>query len=117
AIILFAALAAVNASFLLGHGALVNTGVSVIDLNPRIPPAASLVGRPYAGPVVPIVNHVASIAPANVGHAASYASPLAVTSPALAAPVVYGGIIGHGAAIGLGAPLGLGYVLGKALID
>ncbi|GBN22084.1 hypothetical protein AVEN_116095-1, partial [Araneus ventricosus] len=91
-------------------------------------PAAALVASPYAGPVAPVVNHVAPAA-AVVGQGASYAAPLAVAAPvayggvlghgaALAAPVAYGGVIGHGAALGLGAPLGLGYGLGygKALI-
>ncbi|GBN10143.1 Adult-specific rigid cuticular protein 15.7, partial [Araneus ventricosus] len=60
-------------------------------------PAAALIASPYAGPVAPVVNHVAPAAPAVVGHAASYAAPLAV-----AAPVAYGGVLGHGAAVGLG---------------
>ncbi|KAF8787606.1 adult-specific rigid cuticular protein 15.7-like [Argiope bruennichi] len=187
--ILFAALAAVNASVLLGHGALVNTGVSsrsqtqdaygnyafgydikdglgatnsrsevgdahgnkkgsyaLADVDGRVrrvdyvadghgfravvktnepgtaasSPAAALVASPYSGPVAPVVNHVAPVAPAVVGHAASYAAP------ALAAPVTYGGVLGHGAALGVAAPLGFGYGstlglgyglgLGKALI-
>ncbi|GBO26083.1 Adult-specific rigid cuticular protein 15.7, partial [Araneus ventricosus] len=160
--ILFAALAAVNASVLLGHGALVNTGVSarsqtqdafgnyafgydikdglgatnsrsevgdahgnkkgsytLADIDGRArrvdyvadghgfravvktnepgtaasAPAAALVASPYAGPVAPVVNHVAPAA-AVVGHAASYTAPLAV-----AAPVAYGGVLGHGAAL------------------
>ncbi|XP_055941790.1 uncharacterized protein LOC129971840 [Argiope bruennichi] len=87
-------------------------------------PAAALVASPYAGPVAPVVNHVAPAA-AVVGHAATYAAPFSVSAPvayggviahgaALAAPVAYGGVLGHG----LGAPLGLGYGLGygKALI-
>ncbi|CAL1274690.1 unnamed protein product [Larinioides sclopetarius] len=96
-------------------------------------PAAALVASPYAGPVAPVVNHVAPAA-AVVGHAASYAAPLADAAPALASPLAYGGVIGHGAALaapvayggvighgvgyGLGSPLGLGYGLGysKALI-
>ncbi|KAF8789173.1 hypothetical protein HNY73_007135 [Argiope bruennichi] len=105
-------------------------------------PAAALVASPYAGPVAPVVNHVAPAA-AVVGHAATYAAPLAVAAPAvaapvavaapaIAAPVAYGGVIAHGAALaapvayggvlghglGLAAPLGLGYGLGygKALI-
>ncbi|GFY55756.1 adult-specific rigid cuticular protein 15.7 [Trichonephila inaurata madagascariensis] len=184
--ILFAALAAVHASALLGHGALVSTGVSnsarsqdafgnyafgydikdglgaansrsevgdahgnkkgsytIADIDGRArrvdyvadghgfratvktnepgtaasAPAAALIASPYAGPVAPVINHVAPGA-AVVGHAASYAAPLAV-----AAPVAYGGVIGHGAALapaGLayGAHIGLGYGLGlgKALI-
>ncbi|GBM94995.1 Adult-specific rigid cuticular protein 15.7 [Araneus ventricosus] len=87
-------------------------------------PAAALINSPYAGPVAPVVNHVAPVAPAIVGHAASYAAPSAVAAPAvayggvlghgaaLAAPVAYGGVIGHGAPLGLG--YGVGY--GKALI-
>nr|GBN48457.1 Adult-specific rigid cuticular protein 15.7 [Araneus ventricosus] len=57
-------------------------------------PAAALIASPYAGPVAPVVNHVAPAAPVAVG-----------------APVAYGGVIGHGAALGLGygAPLGLGH--------
>ncbi|GBN11229.1 Adult-specific rigid cuticular protein 15.7 [Araneus ventricosus] len=194
--IILAALAVVNASVLLGHGALVNTGISassrsqdafgnyafgydikdglgatnsrsevgdahgnkkgsytLADIDGRArqvdyvadghgfravvktnepgtaasAPAAALVASPYAGPVAPVVNHVAPAA-AVVGHTASYAAP-ALAAPvayggvighgaALAAPVAYGGVIGHGAALGLGAPLGLGYGLGygKALI-
>ncbi|XP_055941792.1 fibroin heavy chain-like [Argiope bruennichi] len=176
--ILLAVLAAVNASVLLGHGALVNTGVSarsqtedaygnyafgydikdglgatnsrseigdahgnkkgsytLADIDGRTnepgtaasAPAAALVASPYAGPVAPVVNHVAPAATV-VGHAASYAAPLAVAAPvlaapvayggvlghgpAIAAPVAYGGVIGHGAALGHGAPFGLGYGLG-----
>ncbi|GFR23317.1 adult-specific rigid cuticular protein 15.7 [Trichonephila clavata] len=67
-------------------------------------PAAALIASPYAGPVAPVVNHVAPAAPA-------YAAPVA-----LAAPAVYGGALGHGAALGLAAPaaayggaLGLGH--------
>ncbi|KAF8787590.1 Adult-specific rigid cuticular protein 15.7 like protein [Argiope bruennichi] len=94
-------------------------------------PAAALVTSPYAGPVAPVVNHVAPAA-AIVGHAATYTAPFAVAAPAVSAPVAYGGVIAHGAALaapvaygevlghglGLGAPLGLGYGLGygKALI-
>ncbi|GFR30765.1 adult-specific rigid cuticular protein 15.7 [Trichonephila clavata] len=90
-------------------------------------PAAALIASPYAGPVAPVVNHVAP-AVALVGHAASYAAPLAIAAPlaaplAVAAPVAYSSVIGHGAALapaGLayGAHLGLGYGLGlsKALI-
>ncbi|GFS35661.1 adult-specific rigid cuticular protein 15.7 [Nephila pilipes] len=89
-------------------------------------PAAALIASPYAGPVAPVVNHVAPAA-AVVGHAA----PLALAAPiayggvighgaalGLAAPIAYGGVIGHGASLGLAAPLGLGYGLGlgKALI-
>ncbi|GFY58263.1 adult-specific rigid cuticular protein 15.7 [Trichonephila inaurata madagascariensis] len=148
--VLFAALAAVNASGILyGHGALVNTGVStsarsqdvfsettLLVMTSRMDwsansrsnaPAAALIASPYAGPVAPVVNHVAPAA-AVVGHAASYAAPLAIAAPvaaplAVAAPIAYGGVIGHGAALapaGLsyGAHLGLGYGLGlsKALI-
>ncbi|CAL1274693.1 unnamed protein product, partial [Larinioides sclopetarius] len=144
--IFFAALAAVNAGAILGHGALVNTGVSassrsqdafgnyafgydikdglgatnsrsevgdahgnkkgsytLADIDGRArrvdyvadghgfravvktnepgtaasAPAAALVASPYAGPVAPVVNHVAPAAPAVIGHAASYAAPLA----------------------------------------
>ncbi|GFT58504.1 adult-specific rigid cuticular protein 15.7 [Nephila pilipes] len=195
--ILFAALTAVNASALLGHGALVSTGVStsarsqdalgnyafgydikdglgaansrsevgdahgnkkgsytIADIDGRArrvdyvadglgfrasvktnepgtaasAPAAALIASPYAGPVAPVVNHVAPAA-------AAIAAPLALAAPALAAPVAplalaapvaYGGVISHGAALGLaapaglayGAPLGLGYGLGlgKALL-
>ncbi|GFR30756.1 adult-specific rigid cuticular protein 15.7 [Trichonephila clavata] len=86
-------------------------------------PAAALIASPYAGPVAPVVNHVAPAA-ALLGHAASYAAPLAIAAPlAVAAPVAYSSVIGHGAALapaGLayGAHLGLGYGLGlsKALI-
>ncbi|GFR32247.1 adult-specific rigid cuticular protein 15.7, partial [Trichonephila clavata] len=179
--ILFAALAAVNANVLLGHGALISTGVSnsarsqdvsipqdtqafgnyafgygikdglgaansrsevgdaygnkkgsytIADIDGRArrvdyvadahgfrasvktnepgtaasAPAAALIASPYAGPVAPVVNHVAPAAPA-------YAAPVA-----LAAPAVYGGVLGHGAALGLAAPavayggaLGLGH--------
>ncbi|GFY58264.1 hypothetical protein TNIN_458121 [Trichonephila inaurata madagascariensis] len=60
---------------------------------------------PYAGPVAPVVNHVAPAA-AVVGHAASYTAPLAIAAPlaaplAVAAPVAYGGVIGHGAPLHL----------------
>ncbi|GFR17782.1 adult-specific rigid cuticular protein 15.7 [Trichonephila clavata] len=164
--ILFAALAAVQASALLGHGALVSTGVStsarsqdafgnyafgydikdglgaansrsevgdahgnkkgsytIADIDGRArrvdyvadghgfratvktnepgtaasAPAAALIASPYAGPVAPVVNHVAPAAPA-------IAAPLA-----LAAPAVYGGVLGHGAALSLAAPAGLAY--------
>ncbi|PRD35721.1 UNVERIFIED_CONTAM: Adult-specific rigid cuticular protein 15.7 [Trichonephila clavipes] len=146
--ILFAALAAVHASALLGHGALVSTGVStsarsqdalgnyafgydikdglgaansrsevgdahgnkkgsytIADIDGRArrtkepgtaasAPAAALIASPYAGPVAPVVNHVAP----------------AVSAPvALAAPAVYGGVLGHGAALGLAAPAALAY--------
>ncbi|GFT58502.1 adult-specific rigid cuticular protein 15.7 [Nephila pilipes] len=190
--ILFAALAAVHASALLGHGALMSTGVStsarsqdalgnyafgydikdglgaansrsevgdgygnkkgsytIADIDGRArrvdyvadglgfratvktnepgtaasAPAAALIASPYAGPVAPVVNHVAPAA-------AAIAAPLALAAPvaplALTAPVAYGGVISHGASLGLaapaglayGAPLGLGYGLGlgKALI-
>ncbi|GIY79798.1 hypothetical protein CDAR_301081 [Caerostris darwini] len=175
--ILFAALAAVHANVLLGHGHLVNTGVStsartqdaygnnafaytikdglgatnsrsevgdahgnrkgsytIADIDGRArrvdyvadghgfratvktnepgtaasAPAAALIASPYAGPVAPVVNHVAPAVA--VGHASSYAAPLAV-----AAPVAYGGVIGHGAALGYGAPLGLAYGAGLGL--
>ncbi|GIY79810.1 hypothetical protein CDAR_301171 [Caerostris darwini] len=175
--VFFAALVAVQASGLLGHGHLVNTGVStsaqsrdaygnyafgygikdglgatnsrsevgdahgnkkgsytIADIDGRArrvdyvadghgfratvktnepgtaasAPAAALIASPFAGPVAPIVNHVAPTAA--VGHAASYAAPLAV-----AAPVAYGGVVGHGAALGYGAPLGLGYGAGLGL--
>ncbi|GIY47805.1 uncharacterized protein CEXT_65551 [Caerostris extrusa] len=72
-------------------------------------PAAALIASPYAGPVAPVVNHVAPAAVA-VGRAASYTAPLAV-----AAPVAYGGVIGHGAALSLGAPLRLAYGAGLGL--
>ncbi|GIY79803.1 adult-specific rigid cuticular protein 15.7 [Caerostris darwini] len=175
--VLFAALAAVHANGLLGHGHLVNTGVSTSarsqdafgnyafgydikdglgatnsrsevgdahgnkkgsytlgDIDGRArrvdyvadghgfratvktnepgtaasAPAAALIASHYAGPVAPVVNHVAPAAV--VGHAASYATPLAV-----AAPVAYGGVIGHGAGLGYGAPLGLAYGAGLGL--
>ncbi|GIX97315.1 adult-specific rigid cuticular protein 15.7 [Caerostris extrusa] len=66
-------------------------------------PAAALINSPYAGPVAPVVNHVAPVAPV-------VAAPLAV-----AAPVAYGGVIGHGAGLGYGAGLGLGYGAGLGL--
>ncbi|GFS46499.1 adult-specific rigid cuticular protein 15.7 [Nephila pilipes] len=197
--ILFAALAAVHASALLGHGALVSTGVStsarsqdafgnyafgydikdgigaansrsevgdahgnkkgsytIADIDGRArrvdyvadghgfravvktnepgtaasAPAAALIASPYAGPVAPVVNHVAPAA-AVVGHAASYAAPLAVAAPvsvaaplaarvAVAAPVAFGGVVAHsatplayGGVIGHGAaPLAYGGVIG-----
>ncbi|GFU30625.1 adult-specific rigid cuticular protein 15.7 [Trichonephila clavipes] len=161
--ILFAALAAVHASALLGHGALVSTGVStsarsqdafgnyafgydikdglgaansrsevgdahgnkkgsytIADIDGRArqvdyvadghgfratvktnepgtaasAPAAALIASPYAGPVAPVVNHVA---------------PAIAAPVALAAPAVYGGVLGHGAALGLAAPAALAY--------
>ncbi|GIX97321.1 adult-specific rigid cuticular protein 15.7 [Caerostris extrusa] len=80
-------------------------------------PAAALIASPYAGPVAPVVNHVAPAAA--IGHAASYAAPLAV-----AAPVAYGGAVAHGAGLGYGygagaalahgAGLGYGYGAGVA---
>ncbi|GIY46482.1 hypothetical protein CDAR_592071 [Caerostris darwini] len=81
-------------------------------------PAAALVNSPYAGPVAPVVNHVAP---------AAIAAPMAIAAPAIgyggigvgaiAAPVAYGGVIGHGAALGLGYGAGiLGAGIGKALI-
>ncbi|GIY88402.1 hypothetical protein CEXT_801861 [Caerostris extrusa] len=83
-------------------------------------PAAALINSPYAGPVAPVVNHVAPAAPV-------VAAPLALAAPAIgyggigvgaiAAPVAYGGVIGHGAALGLGYGAGiLGAGIGKALI-
>ncbi|GFS44169.1 adult-specific rigid cuticular protein 15.7 [Trichonephila inaurata madagascariensis] len=65
-------------------------------------PAAALIASPYAGPVAPVVNHVAPAAPA-------YAAPVAYGAPvaAVAAPVAYGGVIGHGAALGLGYGAGI----------
>ncbi|GBN87130.1 Adult-specific rigid cuticular protein 15.7 [Araneus ventricosus] len=67
-------------------------------------PAAALIASPYAGPVAPVVNHVAP------------AAPVAVAAPAIAAPVAYGGVIGHGAALGLGYGAGIyGAGIGKAL--
>ncbi|GFY55760.1 adult-specific rigid cuticular protein 15.7 [Trichonephila inaurata madagascariensis] len=42
-------------------------------------PAAALIASPYAGPIAPVVNHVAPAA-AVVGHAASYAAPLAIAA-------------------------------------
>ncbi|KAF8787721.1 hypothetical protein HNY73_009289 [Argiope bruennichi] len=71
--------------------------------NRRSAPAAALIASPYAGPVAPVVNHVAPAAPAVVGHAASYVAPLAV-----AAPVAYGAALGHGA-YGLGHAAALGH--------
>ncbi|GFS67684.1 adult-specific rigid cuticular protein 15.7 [Trichonephila clavipes] len=184
AIILFAALVAVNASVLLGHGGIISTGVStsarsqdafgnyafgydikngvgaansrsevgdahgnkkgsytIADIDGRArrvdyvadglgfratvktnepgtaasAPAAALIASPYAGPVAPVVNHVAPAA-AVVGHAG-------LAAPLLAAgPLAYGGVINHGALglapLGLGlGHLGLGHLgLGKALI-
>ncbi|GFT52866.1 adult-specific rigid cuticular protein 15.7 [Nephila pilipes] len=94
-------------------------------------PAAALIASPYAGPVAPVVNHVAPAAPA-IAAPLAVAAPLAAASlglaapAAIAAPVAYGGVISHGAALGLAAPtgiaygnaLGLGYGLGlgKALL-
>ncbi|GFU16442.1 adult-specific rigid cuticular protein 15.5, partial [Nephila pilipes] len=75
-------------------------------------PAATIIASPYAGPVAPVVNHVAPVAPAYA------ASPVA----AVAAPVAYGGVIGHGAALGLGYGTGIvragiiGAGYGKAFI-
>ncbi|GFY72353.1 adult-specific rigid cuticular protein 15.5 [Trichonephila inaurata madagascariensis] len=74
-------------------------------------PAAALIASPYAGPVAPVVNHVAPAAPA-------YAAPVAYGAPvaAIAAPVAYGGVIGHGAALGLGYGAGIaGAGYGKIL--
>ncbi|GBN58301.1 Adult-specific rigid cuticular protein 15.7 [Araneus ventricosus] len=65
-------------------------------------PAAALINSPYAGPVAPVVNHVAPAA--------------AIAAPAIAAPLALGGIIGAGP-IGLGHGAGLlGLGLGKVLI-
>ncbi|CAL1293135.1 unnamed protein product [Larinioides sclopetarius] len=68
-------------------------------------PAAALIASPYAGPVAPVVNHVAP---------AAAVAPWGVAAPALA------GAWGHGGAWGLGyGGLGLGYGalgLNKALI-
>ncbi|GFS67647.1 adult-specific rigid cuticular protein 15.7 [Trichonephila clavipes] len=192
--ILLAAFAAVNANVLLGHGALISTGVSnsartqdafgnyafsygirdglgaansrsevgdvhgnkkgsytIADIDGRArrvdyvadglgfrasvktnepgtaasAPAAALIASPYAGPVAPVVNHVAPAVAAPVALAARVAAPLGLVAPAaIAAPVAYGGVIGHGAALGLATPagiaygnaLGLGLGLGKALL-
>ncbi|CAL1287725.1 unnamed protein product [Larinioides sclopetarius] len=67
-------------------------------------PAAALFASPYAGPVAPVVNHVAP------------AAHVAVAAPAIAAPVAYGGVIGHGAGLGLGYGAGIyGAGINKAL--
>ncbi|GIY84418.1 hypothetical protein CDAR_278611 [Caerostris darwini] len=73
-----------------------------------IAPAAALINSPYAGPVAPVVNHVAPAAIA----------PMVVAAPALAyGGIVGGGVIGHRAALGLGYGAGiLGAGIGKALI-
>ncbi|GIY48151.1 hypothetical protein CEXT_284581 [Caerostris extrusa] len=122
---LCAALAAVRASGLMG-APLINTGISTSARqqdgptgglrrrrtrlqghrqdqrarNRRQRPAAALINSPYAGPVAPVVNHVAP---------AAIAAPIAIAAPAIgyggigvgaiAAPVAYGGVIGHGAAL------------------
>ncbi|GFU46740.1 hypothetical protein NPIL_137971 [Nephila pilipes] len=86
--------------------------------------------RFYAGPVAPVVNHVAPVAPAVaapvalaapgvyggvLGHGAALglAAPAAIAAAAaplaVAAPVAYGGVISHGAALGLAGPAGLAY--------
>ncbi|GFS67539.1 adult-specific rigid cuticular protein 15.7 [Trichonephila clavipes] len=57
-------------------------------------PAEALIASPYARPVAPVVNHVA---------------PAIAAPVALAAPDVYGGVLGHGAALGLAAPAALAY--------
>ncbi|PRD21867.1 UNVERIFIED_CONTAM: Adult-specific rigid cuticular protein 15.5 [Trichonephila clavipes] len=51
--------------------------------------AAALISSPYAEPVAPVVNHVA---------------PAVAAPVALAAPAVYGGVLGHEAALGHVAP-------------
>ncbi|GBN84909.1 Adult-specific rigid cuticular protein 15.7 [Araneus ventricosus] len=67
-------------------------------------PAAALVASPYAGPVAPVVNHVAP------------AAPVALAAPAYAAPIAYGGVMGHGAALGLGYGAGIyGAGIAKAI--
>ncbi|GIY84358.1 adult-specific rigid cuticular protein 15.7 [Caerostris darwini] len=82
-------------------------------------PAAALIASPYAGPVAPVVNHVA---PAAALGYAGLAAPLVA-----GAPLAYGGVIGHGGAWGLGhgGAWGLGGLghggawglgLGKALL-
>ncbi|GIY03713.1 hypothetical protein CDAR_366351 [Caerostris darwini] len=68
-------------------------------------PAAALIANPYAGPIAPVVNHIAPAA-AVVGHAA----PVAI-----AAPVAYGGAVGHGAAIAYGADAGMGMGYGAGI--
>ncbi|GIY62426.1 hypothetical protein CDAR_50541 [Caerostris darwini] len=71
-------------------------------------PAAALVNSPYAGPVAPVVNHVAP---------AAIAAPMALAAPLAYGGIVGGGVIGHGAALGLGYGAGiLGAGIGKALI-
>ncbi|GIY62420.1 hypothetical protein CDAR_50511 [Caerostris darwini] len=72
-------------------------------------PAAALMASSYAGPVAPVVNHVAP---------AAIAAPMALAAPALAyGGIVGGGVVGHGAALGLGYGAGiLGAGIGKALI-
>ncbi|GFS67673.1 adult-specific rigid cuticular protein 15.7 [Trichonephila clavipes] len=171
--ILFAALVAVNASALLGHGALISTGVSnsarsqdafgnyafgygikdglgasnsrsevgdgygnkkgsytIADIDGRArrvdyvadahgfrasvktnepgtaasAPAAALIASPYAGPVAPVVNHVAPAAPSVYGGVLGHGAALGLAAPAAA--VAYGGAygLGHGAALGLAAP-------------
>ncbi|PRD24740.1 UNVERIFIED_CONTAM: Adult-specific rigid cuticular protein 15.5 [Trichonephila clavipes] len=71
-------------------------------------PAAALIASPFAGPVAPVVNHVAPAASA-------YAAPVAYGAP-VASPVAYGGVIGHGAALGLGYGAGIvGAGYGKVL--
>ncbi|GIY66459.1 hypothetical protein CEXT_148411 [Caerostris extrusa] len=68
--------------------------------NPEPPPAPLLQPSspaPYAGPVAPVVNH---IAPA--------AAVVDMQLMAIGAPVVYGGAVGHGAAIDMELVLGYG---------
>ncbi|GBM40166.1 Adult-specific rigid cuticular protein 15.7 [Araneus ventricosus] len=95
-------------------------------------PAAALVASPYAGPIAPVVNHVAPVTPAVIGHGAATlvaaapavighaVSPLAISTPVVSAPVAYGNVLGHGAGLGYGAiignNLGLGLGVEKAVI-
>ncbi|GFQ93301.1 adult-specific rigid cuticular protein 15.7 [Trichonephila clavata] len=71
-------------------------------------PAAALIASPYAGPVAPVINHVAPAA-AVVGHAA----PVAYGGHGAALGLGYGAVagLGHGAVVGLGhgAVVGLGH--------
>ncbi|GIY84368.1 hypothetical protein CDAR_278291 [Caerostris darwini] len=92
-------------------------------------PAAALINSPYAGPVAPVVNHVAPAVAAPLAVAApalaygGLAAPAlaygglaapAIVARAIAAPVAFGGVIGHGAALGLGYGAGiLGAGIGK----
>ncbi|GIY48166.1 adult-specific rigid cuticular protein 15.7 [Caerostris extrusa] len=69
-------------------------------------PAAALINSPYAGPVAPVVNHVAP---------AAIAAPMALAAPLAYGGIVGGGVIGHGAALGLGYGAGiLGAGIGKS---